>query len=166
MHKLFQDAMSVVRVFGKPDLFITFTCNPYWVEIKRELLSGQVPADRPDLCARVFFLKLKELFRDLYERHVLGTVVARIQVIEFQKRGLPHAHILLILASQDKPRSTDNYDNLVCAEIPDCTKEPELYEIVTKCMLHGPCHLLPTSPCLNENQICTKGNIFIILNFS
>ena len=84
MHKLFQDAMSVVRVFGKPDLFITFTCNPYWVEIKRELLSGQVPADRPDLCARVFFLKLKELFRDLYERHVLGTVVARIQVIEFQ----------------------------------------------------------------------------------
>ena len=67
-------------------------------------------------------------------------------------------HILLILASQVKPRSTDNYDNLVCAEIPDSTKEPDLYKIVTKCMLHGPCHLLPNSPCLNENQICTKGN--------
>ena len=27
MHQLDQDAMSVVRVFGKPDIFITFTCN-------------------------------------------------------------------------------------------------------------------------------------------
>ena len=64
MHKLFQDAMSVVRVFGKPDLFITFTCNPYWVEIKRELLSGQVPADRPDLLLR----KFKSIFLNVHAR--------------------------------------------------------------------------------------------------
>ena len=27
-HQLYQDAMSIVRRYGKPDLFITFTCNP------------------------------------------------------------------------------------------------------------------------------------------
>ena len=26
--QLYQDAMSIVRRFGKPDFFVTFTCNP------------------------------------------------------------------------------------------------------------------------------------------
>ena len=29
MAQLYQDAMNLVRRFGKPDLFITFTCNHY-----------------------------------------------------------------------------------------------------------------------------------------
>ena len=29
----YQDAMTIVRHTGKPDLFITFTCNPKWPEI-------------------------------------------------------------------------------------------------------------------------------------
>ena len=33
MHQLFQDSMGLIRKFGKPDLFITFTCNTYWPEI-------------------------------------------------------------------------------------------------------------------------------------
>ena len=156
MHMLYQDAMAIVRKMAKPDLFITFTCNPNWIEIKRELLVGQTPTDRPDLCCRVFMLKLKELMKDLYERDVLGKVIGRVQVIEFQKRGLPHAHILLILSAEDKPRSIDDYDELVCAEIPDPTLNKELYETVTKCMIHGPCHVLMDSPCLNADKICTK----------
>ncbi len=38
-------------------------------------------------------------------------------VIEFQKRGLPHAHILLILENQSKPRKSDDNDALVSAQI-------------------------------------------------
>src|SRR6266487_3678885 len=34
MHKLYQDGMAIVRTYGKPDLFITITCNPNWPEIK------------------------------------------------------------------------------------------------------------------------------------
>ena len=34
------DAMAYVSEYGKPDLFITKTCNPYWPEITRELLLG------------------------------------------------------------------------------------------------------------------------------
>ncbi|KAL4104522.1 hypothetical protein QTP88_019817 [Uroleucon formosanum] len=30
MHESTQDAMTYVRVHGRPDLFITFTCNPTW----------------------------------------------------------------------------------------------------------------------------------------
>lgn len=68
MVQLYQDAMSVVRKLGKPDLFITFTCNPTWPEIANELLDHQIPSDRPDLIARVFKLKLDELFIDLFQR--------------------------------------------------------------------------------------------------
>jgi hypothetical protein len=40
MQQLFQDSMAVVRVFGKPTFFITFTANPRWKEITDELLPG------------------------------------------------------------------------------------------------------------------------------
>ena len=56
MAQLYQDALSIVRRFGKPDLFVTFTCNPSWPEIKDNLLNGQKASDRPDLCARGFNL--------------------------------------------------------------------------------------------------------------
>ncbi|XP_029174600.1 uncharacterized protein LOC114943183 [Nylanderia fulva] len=48
----YQDAMAIVRKNGKPDIFVTMTCNPNWREIKENLLPNQQPADRPDICAR------------------------------------------------------------------------------------------------------------------
>uniref|UniRef100_A0A8C5PGY6 ATP-dependent DNA helicase n=1 Tax=Leptobrachium leishanense TaxID=445787 RepID=A0A8C5PGY6_9ANUR len=98
----YQDAMAIVRKYGKPDFFITMTCNPKWPEIIENITEGQAVEYRPDLVAKVFNLKLKELLHDITDKHVLGKPVAKIHVIEFQKRGLPHAHILLILSPQDK----------------------------------------------------------------
>jgi hypothetical protein len=49
MAQLYYDAKNLVRRFGKPDLFITFTCNPVWPETENELLINQKPSDRPDL---------------------------------------------------------------------------------------------------------------------
>ena len=49
MFELYQDSMSIVRKYGKPDLFITFTCNPKWEEIYSALLFNQKATDRPDL---------------------------------------------------------------------------------------------------------------------
>ncbi|MCO5553366.1 hypothetical protein L7F22_006887 [Adiantum nelumboides] len=40
MYQLYQDAMAIVRAKGKPDLFITFTCNPNWPEVTQALLPG------------------------------------------------------------------------------------------------------------------------------
>jgi hypothetical protein len=34
LQQLYQDGMAIVRKLGKADLFVTFTCNPKWPEIK------------------------------------------------------------------------------------------------------------------------------------
>lgn len=72
MSGLYQDAMTIVRHFGKPDLFITFTCNPQWPEIKAELMEGQNPSDRNDLTVRVFNIKLQALLKDLIKKGAKG----------------------------------------------------------------------------------------------
>ncbi len=157
MNQLYQDSMALVRKFGKPDLFITMTCNPNWPEILHELRPGEEANDRPDLTSRVFNMKLNALFKNLLQNGVLGTAVADIHVVEWQKRGLPHGHILIILRSQDKPHDSNNYDRIVCAELPDKSTHLELYNIVTSCMLHGPCGALhPSCPCM-VNGACNKG---------
>ncbi len=138
MGQLYQDAMARVRKFGKLNLFVTFTCNPKWKEITYALLSGQTTKDCPELVTRVFNLKLDALLRDIKD-NVLGNVIAKIWVIKFQKRGLPHAHILLILDEALKLRIAKDYDSMVSVEIPDPIRHPEAYETVTSCMMHGPC---------------------------
>ena len=49
MRHRYMDAMALVRRYGKPDIFLTMTCNPNWDEIKAELYPGQAAQDRPDL---------------------------------------------------------------------------------------------------------------------
>ncbi|MEO1479523.1 MAG: helitron helicase-like domain-containing protein [Bacteroidota bacterium] len=130
MRAAYQDSMAIVREYGKPDFFVTFTCNPSWPEIQNELYDGQEAKDRPDLICRVFHMKLKEMLHEFHEKHVLGKLAAYTYSVEYQKRGLPHAHILLILERGCKvpPEELDRY---VCAEIPDPVAQPRLHRIVT-----------------------------------
>jgi Helitron helicase-like domain at N-terminus len=86
MHQLYHDAMAIVRKFGKPDLFITFTCNPNWPEIASNLKRGEVANDRPDLVGRVFRMKLDALLDELVKDGIFGRVVADVHTVEFQKR--------------------------------------------------------------------------------
>jgi hypothetical protein len=154
MHQLYQNAMAVVRKFGKPDLFVTFTCNPTWPEIVTAF-DGQSATDRPDIVVRVFKMKLDELIRDLTKKGVLGKSIAHLYTIEFQKRGLPHAHILLILHRDHKLRGPEDYDTVICAKILDAEMEPDLYQTVKGCMMHGPCGTLhPHAPCMDEATGC------------
>ncbi|XP_057247503.1 uncharacterized protein LOC130589889 [Beta vulgaris subsp. vulgaris] len=107
-------------------------------EIKRELLPHEEVQNRPDLISRVFRAKLTKLKKDIVEGKLFGNVAAFVYVVEFQKRGLPHAHFLIILDSKSKIRSPDQYDAYVCAEIPDRSLNPHIYEAVLKHMMHGP----------------------------
>ncbi|XP_022014958.1 uncharacterized protein LOC110914479 [Helianthus annuus] len=140
MRRRFLDAMTLVQDDdGKPDIFLTMTCNPKWPEICDNLHVGQTAQDRPDLVSRVFRGKLEDLKEQLFKKHILREVKSYVYVIEFQKRGLPHAHFLLIMYPQHKINNADHYDKVVCAEIPNKQRHPKLHEMVVKHMIHGPC---------------------------
>jgi hypothetical protein len=76
MVQLYHDAMAICRSFGLPSYFITFTCNPNWLEIQAELLPGQTATNRPDLVTRVFRMKLSVLIKDLMKDEVFGSTMA------------------------------------------------------------------------------------------
>jgi hypothetical protein len=97
MRRWYMDTMALVWRFGKPDIFLTMTCNPNWNEIKRELYPDQTQQDCPDLVVRVFKAKLEELKDKLLKKDILGKVQAHVYVVEFQKRSLLHAYFLLIV---------------------------------------------------------------------
>ena len=106
----------MVRVFGKPDFFITMTCNPKWCEIIDEIGITGKASDHPDLVSQIFYLKLTKILKDI-KTGGLGKTIGYCYTIKFQKRGLPHAHILVWL--EDKPEHTHQIDHLVCSEIPN-----------------------------------------------
>ena len=115
----YMDAMALVQRFGKPDIFLIMTCNPNWPEIKQELEEGEEIQNRPGLIARVFRAKLEELKIKLFKKQIFGSVAAYVYVIENQKRGLPHAHFLIILKKDWKIIAPETFDDIISAEIPD-----------------------------------------------
>ena len=69
---------------------------------------------------RVFRIKLLAFLEDLRSGHVFGGghAVYIMTVVEFQKRGLPHAHIALRIAGA-QPLTPAEIDSFVSAELPD-----------------------------------------------
>jgi len=57
MMQRYQDAMALMHI-GRPDLFITMTCNPNWQEIQILLQPGQRAQDRPDITGTFFIILL------------------------------------------------------------------------------------------------------------
>jgi hypothetical protein len=74
------------RAFGQPHLLLTFTLNSNAPEFKLLLDKGQTWADRPDIVARLFMDKQKELKKDILERGILGPVASAFETVEHQKR--------------------------------------------------------------------------------
>ena len=135
----YQDAMTIVSKYGKPDLFLTFNSNSSWPGILENLDSGQTAADRPDFVAQVFQQKVKSFCDEVVTKQVLGEVTAFIYVIELQNRGLPHMHMLLTLKPDSKLTIAAKVDSLISAEPPDPMQEPVLYKIVSSTMVDRPC---------------------------
>ena len=130
MHQNYLDAMAIMRKYGKPYLFITFTANPAWREIQENLRLWESASDRPELVARVFHLKMQALLEDIVQEGVLGQVQAYTWVIEFQKRGLPHLYMLVILHKGHKIKTATAVDQCVAAELPRATDSHQQSELL------------------------------------
>jgi hypothetical protein len=145
--------MAICKWAGCLNVFVTFTCYPQWFEIKKALPLGQQPQDRPDLVTRVFKIKLKELINDIHKKHIMGRTIAGIYVVEFQKRGLPHAHILIFFTEYCKPHTVEDIDHMISAELPNSETNKLAHETVARCMMHGPCgSAFPNAPCMEEGK--------------
>jgi len=89
------NSMALGKAFGKPTFFCTMMFNPNWPEIWERLRHGQSASDLPFIIGRVFKACLEKVL------HILRTCFGErekkylIKVIGFQKRGFPHAHILI-----------------------------------------------------------------------
>ncbi|XP_074314952.1 uncharacterized protein LOC141651129 [Silene latifolia] len=150
MKKRYLNSMALVHRFGKPDLFVTMTCNANWPEIKNHLAPGEEAQNRPDLVARVFRAKLLALKKQIVDKQIFGEVAAYVYVVEFQKRGLPHVHFLIILKDGYRLKCPADFDKFVCAEIPSMAN-PSLRASVLKHMMHGPCgELNPECSCMKN----------------
>ncbi|OAV94892.1 hypothetical protein PTTG_26862 [Puccinia triticina 1-1 BBBD Race 1] len=130
MNQLYQDAMALVAKLGPPDYFITITANPAWPEIAKMLKQGEEPANHATIIAQIFKMKLKHLMKLLWKEKRLGQIISYLSTIEFQKRGMPHMHLMITVNKHHKPNTPAKINSVVTAEIPDPVKEPNLYRIV------------------------------------
>ncbi|KAK9665879.1 hypothetical protein RND81_14G142400 [Saponaria officinalis] len=125
MRETYQDTMGICKWTGYPDLFITFTCNPKWPKIIDALKEhGLRPEDRPDIVIQIFKMKLDEMMFDFKTRRIFGPTRGAVYTIEFQNRGLPHAHILLFLHRDNKFPEVADVDKIISAEIPSKDDNP------------------------------------------
>ncbi|XP_074346888.1 uncharacterized protein LOC141685698 [Apium graveolens] len=155
MNQYFKDSLAIYRTIGHPSLFLTMTCNTQWPEIKSMMnfFPGVDVADKPDVTARVFKLKLDQLLDLIKNKNYFGKYIRVMHVIEFQKHGLPHCHMLIWLHPRDRPQNVDDINQLISAEIPDKNHDPIGFNVVNSHMIHRPCGKdYSYSPCM------VKGN--------
>ena len=88
------DSLAVATMYGPPTFFITMTCNMNWPEIQTQLCQGHDFMDIPVVVMHVFKQKLAVLehaFKTMFPNVV--DLLYCIHSTEFQKYGVPHAHI-------------------------------------------------------------------------
>ncbi|XP_074342114.1 uncharacterized protein LOC141679536 [Apium graveolens] len=84
-------------------------------------------------------MKVDPLLDQIKNKNCFGRCIGVMHIIEFQKRGFPHAHMLIWLHPNDRPKTTQQIDKMVSAEIPDPSIDPVGYEAIKNYMIHGPC---------------------------
>ena len=76
-------------------------------------------------------------------------------IIEFQKRDLSHAYILII-AYLDDDITQDNINDVVQVIISNREEDSMLYELITKHMIHKNCQDKKNVVCHDKKERCTK----------
>ncbi len=157
MNQLKHDALAIVRHFKKAHYFITMTMNSQCPEVLEKLKeTGQKPHERPDIVTKVWEQKKQFLLHLILDKHILGKTVGEVWSQEYQREGLPHIHLIVILDESEAPKTVSDYDKFISAQIPNKKKDKELYDLVTKLMIHNDCQNNKSRGCLDSNGVCTK----------
>ncbi|KAJ6038891.1 hypothetical protein N7460_007608 [Penicillium canescens] len=143
------DSLAIARQLAKPSLFLTMTTNPNWPEIQSQLLPGQHFTDIPAVVCRAFHGRLCGL--KAFMREKFGGLLYEICVTEFQKRGLPHAHLVVKL-QHELPLS--QLDGFICAELPDPDEDPALHAAIGRFHMHSQNHLDRSTSRCNRDGRC------------
>jgi Helitron helicase-like domain at N-terminus len=150
------DSLAIAAAYGPPTFFVTFTCNANWPKIRNQLRPGQDFIDVPIVVARVFRHKLAALELTLKSMFPnAGRLLYMVHSVEFQKRGLPHAHILLKF--EKDCIHPDDIDSIINAEMPSNSEDAQL---VNAFMMHShpPLSKEPSKYCQkldgNGNRYC------------
>ena len=155
------NALAVVTELGQPTVFITLTVNPKWKEIEEQLLEGQTAFDRPDVVVQVFKQRrLSALIHNLKNGKYFGgrKTIYKIYVIEYQHRGLPHAHIVVKLKDvddNDKDAKLLFIDEHIRARFPPEGEDIEYARLIEEHMIHT-CSDADNG-CLNDQGHCKRG---------
>jgi hypothetical protein len=181
LRKKSRDALSLVAEYGRPTFFLTLTCNPDWEELQEVIPEDHNAYIAADRTVQVFKMKLDKFLENLRNGHYFssyskdGTIkrypVYIVDVIEYQNRGLPHAHIVYQLTNSP---STDSEITNTVSFIDEFVHSTKMYpsdndteedykyqELVHKCMIHT-CRG-GDNGCLNEHGICKRGYNKIII---
>ena len=144
----------MLREYGSPTLFITFSCAEYDSEhISRYLRKvNDQPASYPisKLCTEdpvSVSRKFSQNFHDLFYTVVLkGSVLGIVEHFyfkkEYQMRGAPHYHALLwiqgapVIGKSDPTEVLAWIQERITCKIPDATLNLELHALVTKYQMH------------------------------
>ena len=76
--------------------------------------------------------------------------------IEFQKRGLPHSHIIIFLSPEDKILTVEDVDRIIFIEILDLEEDPIFYKMVKNFVVHDLCGATNPKSLYMDNCWCNK----------
>ncbi len=157
MNQRMHDAIAFCRRYKGAHFFITMTIDPKSDEIVCHLAKNDSNgANRADIVRRVFELKKQRLLWLLFDKEIFGKTVGHTWSVEYQKRGLPHIHIIVILDKTAEPKTIKGYDEFIRAEIPNKNADKDLYDLVTKLMIHKNCQRNTERPRVQKNGSCSK----------
>ena len=158
MQQCHEDALIIVRKYGKNAYFITMTCNPQKPQIVRKLSTWQTSLNMSHLVSWVLRQYLNAFLSDLWENGILGRGITRINVNEFQEQGYPQTHIILAVAQVEKYHDVGDDDSAISAEISNREELPFLSGTVSSTMMY--CSYGADNPgnvCMRGNE-CSKGS--------
>eukprot|EP00937_MAST-01D_sp_MAST-1D-sp2_P005348 g5348.t1 len=142
MSNRLQDSLRVMQVYGTPAFFVTMTCSnesarglceAAWHGSRCETPGDCNCQDMPEMGVKVFRAQVEQLVSDA-RNGCFGPYQAHCYAIEFQKRGLPHVHMLVWTKDTRSVRDA-RIDSIIAAE---ASRESDIvFTLQMEKMLHA-----------------------------